>query len=115
MVLPQTGRPSVARNDWWGSRCFPGCDHPPPWCERHHIVAWVDGGRTDLDNVTLLCRHHHHNFAARGWTCRLGADRLPLWVPPRHVDREQNPLRNARFAMPRPGRAVSEPGLTLAG
>jgi hypothetical protein len=98
-----------------GGCSFPGCDLPPPWCERHHIVPWIDGGTTDLDNLTLLCRYHHHNFAARGWTCRLGEDRLPVWVPPRHVDRSQTPLRNTRLALPRPGRGVSEPGLTLTG
>ena len=36
----------------------PGC------CERryvdaHHIVHWVDGGETSLDNLVTLCRHHH--------------------------------------------------------
>jgi hypothetical protein len=76
---------------------FPGCSHPPEWCERHHIRAWIDGGRTDLDNLTLLCRYHHHNFAARGWACRLNLDGLPEWVPPRHVDRTQTPLVNARI------------------
>ena len=76
---------------------FPGCDHPPEWCERHHLRAWIDGGRTDLDNLTLVCRYHHHNFAARGWACRLNADRLPEWVPPAHVDREQHPLMNTRI------------------
>ncbi|SDR69398.1 HNH endonuclease [Friedmanniella luteola] len=64
-----------------GGCSFPGCDHPPPWCERHHIVPWLEGGPTNLDNLTLLCRYHHHNFAARGWTCRLGEDRLPVWIP----------------------------------
>jgi hypothetical protein len=33
---------------------FPECDKPPEWCQRHHIVAWADGGRTDLDNLTLF-------------------------------------------------------------
>ena len=98
-----------------GGCSFPGCDHPAPWCERHHIVPWVEGGQTDLDNLTLLCRYHHHNFATRGWACYLGEDRLPRWIPPRHVDREQRPLQNARLAIPRPGRAVGEPGLTLTG
>jgi hypothetical protein len=28
---------------------FPGCDRPPDWCETHHVIGWVDGGRTDLD------------------------------------------------------------------
>ncbi|HET9872295.1 MAG TPA: hypothetical protein VFP89_06840 [Propionibacteriaceae bacterium] len=36
----------------------------------------VDGGSTDLDNLTLLCRYHHH-YASRGWRCRLTTDRLP--------------------------------------
>ncbi len=50
---------------------FPECDHPPPWTQRHHIRAWLDGGPTDIDNLTLLCPYHHANFAALGWECRL--------------------------------------------
>ena len=76
---------------------FPGCAHPPEWCERHHLRPWIDGGRTDLDNLTLLCRYHHHNFAARGWVVRLNLDGLPEWVPPRHVDPTQTPLVNHRI------------------
>src|SRR6478736_6428309 len=33
---------------------FPGCDRPPDWCETHHVTPWVDGGRTDLHNLTLV-------------------------------------------------------------
>jgi len=84
----------VARD---GGCSFPGCDRPPEWCERHHVRAWVDGGRTDLDNLTLLCAWHHHNFAGRGWTC-LMVDGLPAWVPPRWVDPDQRPLRNTRIS-----------------
>ncbi len=76
---------------------FPGCSHPPEWCERHHIREWVDGGLTDLDNLTLVCRYHHRSFADRGWRCRLRPDRLPEWVPPRHVDPDQTPLVNNRI------------------
>jgi hypothetical protein len=76
---------------------FPGCDHPPEWCERHHIVDWIDGGLTNLDNLTLLCRFHHHNFASHGWTCALNADGLPAWTPPKWVDREQKPRINTRI------------------
>jgi hypothetical protein len=76
---------------------FPGCTHPPEFCERHHIREWADGGPTDPDNLTLLCRYHHHNFAARGWACRLNQDGIPEWVPPRHVDRDQTPLINTRI------------------
>jgi hypothetical protein len=44
---------------------FPGCTHPPEWCERHHIKEWINGGKTDLRNLTLLCRYHHHNFVSK--------------------------------------------------
>jgi 5-methylcytosine-specific restriction protein A len=46
----------------------PGCDRPPGWCEGHHIWPWEHGGPTDLDNLQLLCWHHHraeHQRAAR--------------------------------------------------
>jgi hypothetical protein len=38
---------------------FPGCSRPPVMCHAHHIVHWVDGGTTKLDNLVLLCGHHH--------------------------------------------------------
>jgi hypothetical protein len=43
---------------------FPDCDRPPEWTQRHHITAWADGGPTNLDNLTLLCPHHHRSFEA---------------------------------------------------
>jgi hypothetical protein len=76
---------------------FPGCDRPPEWCERHHIREWVDGGTTDLNNLTLLCRYHHHNFASRGWTCQINDDGLPEWRPPRWLDPDQTPRINSRI------------------
>ena len=88
-----------------GGCSFPGCDRPPEWCERHHIVEWAQGGRTDLDNLTLLCAYHHHNFASRGWTCRM-IDGLPAWIPPRWVDREQRPLRHARITARQRGQTL---------
>ena len=57
---------------------FPGCAHPADYCERHHIIPWVDGGRTDLDNLTLLCVYHHHNFLQRGWTVTMNEQRTYL-------------------------------------
>src|SRR5438105_10781827 len=32
---------------------------PAPRAEGHHVKHWVDGGRTDLDNLVSLCRFHH--------------------------------------------------------
>ncbi len=88
-----------------GGCSFPGCDRPPEWCERHHVIAWADGGATDLDNLTLLCAYHHHQFAGRGWTCRM-IDGLPTWTPPRWVDPDQKPLRNTRITARTHGRRL---------
>jgi Domain of unknown function (DUF222)/HNH endonuclease len=51
---------------------FPDCDRPPAWCEAHHLVHWLHGGPTDLDNLALLCRAHHRAVHEGGW--RLGRD-----------------------------------------
>lgn len=80
-----------------GACTFPGCDHPPHWCDRHHILDWQYGGRTDVDNLTLLCRYHHRRFEQHGWTCTMIGG-LPHWIPPRWVDREQQPILNERLA-----------------
>jgi hypothetical protein len=37
---------------------FPGCHHDR-WLDAHHIQHWADGGETSLDNLVLLCTHHH--------------------------------------------------------
>jgi hypothetical protein len=76
---------------------FPGCDASAEWSERHHIVPWVDGGKTDLDNLTLLCAYHHHNFLAKGWDCAINADGLPEWRPPWWIDKQRRPLVNCRI------------------
>ncbi len=36
----------------------PGCDRVT-YLEAHHVTHWAQGGRTDLDNLILLCRFHH--------------------------------------------------------
>jgi hypothetical protein len=78
---------------------FPGCDHPPPWTQRHHIRSWLDGGLTDIDNLTLLCVYHHANFEALGWRCGL-SDGVVHWVPPASVDPLRRPVRNTAHDRP---------------
>ncbi len=46
-------------------------------------------------DLALVRRFHHHNFAARGWECRLNLDGLPEWVPPE--DRSRIPLVSTRI------------------
>ncbi|HJQ02976.1 MAG TPA: DUF222 domain-containing protein [Jatrophihabitans sp.] len=75
---------------------FPDCDRPPEWTQRHHIIAWQDGGLTNLDNLTLLCRAHHRRFETEGWQCQL-INRLPHWIPPNWIDPERTPRLNHRI------------------
>ena len=37
---------------------FPGCHHDR-YVDAHHIQHWANGGETRLDNLILLCTHHH--------------------------------------------------------
>ena len=37
---------------------YPGCNHAR-WLDAHHVVHWADGGETSLENLILLCTHHH--------------------------------------------------------
>jgi len=38
---------------------FPGCAVPVSRTDAHHVVSWIDLGRTDRDEVVSLCRFHH--------------------------------------------------------
>ncbi len=53
----------LARDD--GCR-FPRC-HRRQWVHVHHIVHWIDGGPTDLDNLITLCGYHHRLLHNAGW------------------------------------------------
>jgi hypothetical protein len=50
-----------------GGCVFPGCDCPYRWCEAHHLIPFEDGGATELKNLALLCRHHHHLVHEGKW------------------------------------------------
>jgi hypothetical protein len=64
-VVQPAQRTALAVRD--GGCVFPGCDRPLAWCEAHHLVHWLDGGPTDLDNLVLLCRAHHRAVHEGGW------------------------------------------------
>ncbi len=71
---------------------FPGCDRPPTWCEAHHINEWHrHGGRTDIADGILLCRHHHLLVHNNDWrVTRNGAEYF--LVPPLTVDPDRQPI-----------------------
>jgi Domain of unknown function (DUF222)/HNH endonuclease len=46
---------------------FPGCRNVA-FADVHHVVPWEPGGKTDLDNLACLCRHHHGVVHRKGWS-----------------------------------------------
>ena len=55
-VSPAQWKALVARDQ----HCqHPGCKRPPEHCQAHHIWHWTHGGPTNLNNLVLLCWHHH--------------------------------------------------------
>lgn len=59
---------------------FPGCG-ATRYLHAHHVVHWEDGGPTDLDNLVLLC-NHHHTVVHQGWDLRpAGAGRWTFHAP----------------------------------
>ena len=45
---------------------FPGCENTR-FVDAHHLRHWARGGETKLDNLLLLCRHHHRLVHERGF------------------------------------------------
>ncbi len=46
---------------------FPGCTNAT-FTNAHHIKPWKPDGRTDLDNLALLCEYHHRRVHTKEWT-----------------------------------------------
>ncbi len=88
LVTSAIWRALVARD----AHCrFPHCTRPPMMCHAHHVEHWVDGGPTSLDNLVLLCGHHHRLVHAGPWTVRVAtAGRVEI-DPPRGVRRPRPP------------------------
>ncbi len=60
----------------------PGCDAPARACDLDHIVPWVSGGTTSLDNLTCLCRAHHRLKHTPGWSLTRARDGALVWRTP---------------------------------
>jgi hypothetical protein len=74
---------------------WPGCDRPCSWTAAHHIVHWVHGGRTDMDNLVLLCHRHHWWVHEAGFQIVRVDDGSILTIPPRPGERCQPRAPNA--------------------
>jgi len=78
---------------------FPGCTNDR-FVDGHHIKHWADGGETRLDNLVLLCRHHHHLVHEGGFACEKIKDGevefrdqrhepLPTWARMPTIDKHE--------------------------
>ena len=73
---------------------FPGCRRPPLMCHAHHLTHWINGGPTKLDNLALLCGHHHRVIHHTPWEIRLNPiDRKPEFKPPPQLGTESEWIR----------------------
>jgi hypothetical protein len=60
---------------------FPGCANVT-FTNVHHIKPWGSGGRTDLENLVLMCQHHHYRLHSSGWSMTGNANgELTLTAP----------------------------------
>jgi hypothetical protein len=74
---------------------FPGCDRPPLMCHAHHILHWIQGGKTKLDNLVLLCGHHHRTIHHTPWKVRINPhDHTPEFMPPPKPGTENHWIRH---------------------
>ncbi len=63
-----------------GGGCeFPGCTQTRH-LHAHHVKFHQHGGRTSLDNLVLLCGHHHREVHRRHWTISThGNQQFTFW------------------------------------
>ncbi len=103
---------------WRDRECrFPGCG-AKRFTVAHHIRWWSRGGRTDLDNLVLLCSFHHKLVHEYGWGLVREPDNTMRWFrpngrryrpgpPPRHAlgpdEEELDPLGPYRLELPGSG------------
>jgi len=94
-----------------------GCGAHVNRCEAHHIKAWQANGRTDINNLVLLCSRCHHDVHDRGtelvriagrWQIRLRSAGHPpgppksqsLRPPPPKLEIDQPAARDLQLAIP---------------
>jgi hypothetical protein len=95
-------RRALAARD--GGCVIPGCTTPPSRCQAHHVTPWVSEnyppGRTDIDNLALLCPFHHATIHTSAWQLVMihGTPhvRPPGWHDPHRTPRPAGQRRTGR-------------------
>jgi hypothetical protein len=68
-----------------GGCIFPGCTQRI-FVDAHHIEEWENGGRTDIDNLALLCRFHHNAIHHRGFSIVKGPNQTFRFFNPDGIE-----------------------------
>jgi hypothetical protein len=95
-------RRALAARD--GGCVIPGCTVPPSRCQAHHVTPWVSQdylpGRTDLNNLALLCPFHHSTIHTSAWQLVMIHGRPhvkpPGWHDPHRTPRPAGHQRTGR-------------------
>ena len=90
-TIPQGIRRALIERD--RGCTFPSCHRHPKWCHGHHVKHWADGGDTALNNLALLCHHHHRVIHHTEWEVHMRHGK-PEFTPPAHVDPQRAPRHN---------------------
>ena len=78
---------------------FPACG-ARAFTEAHHITWWRNGGRTDLDNLVLLCSFHHRLVHEHGWSLHMRSAGLVDWFDTRGGAFVGRPTRTSDSPLP---------------
>jgi Domain of unknown function (DUF222)/HNH endonuclease len=79
-VVSEPGRRALVARD--GHCRWPDCDRPASRSAAHHVVHWIHGGSTDLDNLILLCHRHHWMVHEGNWQIVRGENGRIFTIPP---------------------------------
>ena len=71
----------------------PGCTAPAVYCQIHHIIEWLNGGTTDIDNAITVCALHHAAIHDGKWRIRKHHG-ITFFQPAPWLDPTQPLLRN---------------------
>ena len=92
-TAPAWLRRLLVRRDRWCT--FPGCE-TKRHLHAHHIVHWADGGPTIVENLIMVCSHHHRLLHDDGWGVALPRDGTTAWTRPGGVPFIPGPLTRLR-------------------
>jgi hypothetical protein len=107
-IVPRHVRRAMERRDKNMCR-FPGCDATRR-LHAHHVIHWLDGGPTELDNLVSLCHFHHQAVHEGGWNIESTQPGVFQFTDPTGFDHRvpQLNIKSAR-ALPKTENGSAEP------